>query len=204
MKVILLGAPGAGKGSQATKIAEHYNIPHISTGDAFRSNIARGTEIGVYAKSFMDKGQLVPDDVVVKIVAERLSHKDCENGFLLDGFPRSIPQAEALEKLTEVDAVIDIEVDFSVITARLTGRRTCPCGESYHISWLNSDTCPKCGQKLFIRDDDKEETIKQRLDVYQKTTEPLVAFYEERGVVKKIDGNRPIEEVFASIKEALG
>ena len=204
MKVILLGAPGAGKGSQATKIAEHYNIPHISTGDAFRSNIARGTEIGVYAKSFMDKGQLVPDDVVVKIVAERLSHKDCENGFLLDGFPRSIPQAEALEKLTNVDAVVDIEVDFSVITARLTGRRTCACGESYHISWHDSDICSKCGQKLYIRDDDKEETIKQRLDVYQKTTEPLVAFYEERGVVKKIDGNRPIEEVFVSIKEALG
>ena len=185
MKVILLGAPGAGKGSQATKIAQHYAIPHISTGDAFRSNIAKGTEIGVYAKSFIDKGQLVPDDVVVRIVDARLKEADCAKGFLLDGFPRSIPQAEALDRLTDIDAVINIEVDFSVITARLTGRRTCRCGESYHISTYHKDTCAKCGQPLYIRDDDKEETIKNRLEVYRKTTEPLVKYYAEKGVLRR-------------------
>lgn len=203
MKLILLGAPGAGKGSQATKIKEYYGIPHISTGDAFRSNIARGTEIGNYAKTFIDKGQLVPDDVVVKIVAARLSEPDCKDGFLLDGFPRTIPQADALSEITDVDAVIDIEVDYAVITARLTGRRSCVCGESYHISTYDKPTCAKCGKPLFIRDDDKEETILNRLEVYKKTTEPLVAYYGAKGKLLKVDGNRPIDEVFGEIKAKL-
>ncbi len=203
MKVILLGAPGAGKGSQATLIKDYCGIPHISTGDAFRSNISRGTEIGMYAKSFMDKGQLVPDDVVVKIVAERLSADDCKNGFLLDGFPRTIPQAKALSEITEIDVVVDIVVDYSIITARLTGRRSCTCGESYHISSHPSNICDKCGKELYTRDDDKEETIKNRLAVYQSTTAPLEDFYAEKGVLRKVDGNQSISAVFEAVKEIL-
>ncbi len=199
MNIILLGAPGAGKGSQAVKLKEYYGIPHISTGDAFRSNIARGTEIGIYAKSFMDKGQLVPDDVVVKIVAERLGADDCKNGFLLDGFPRSIPQAEALEKLTKIDYVINFVIDFERVVERLGGRRTCVCGETYHVSTHQSDTCDKCGQKLFVRDDDKEDIIRNRLAVYEKNTAPLVDFYRERGLLVDVDADRTIDETFKDI-----
>lgn len=199
MNIILLGAPGAGKGSQAVKLKEYYGIPHISTGDAFRSNIARGTEIGMYAKSFMDKGQLVPDDVVVKIVAERLGADDCKNGFLLDGFPRSIPQAEALEKLTKIDYVINFVIDFDRVVERLGGRRTCVCGETYHVSTHGSDTCDKCGQKLFIRDDDKEDIIRNRLSVYEQNTAPLVDFYRERGLLVDVDADRTIDETFKDI-----
>lgn len=199
MNIILLGAPGAGKGSQAVKLKEYYGIPHISTGDAFRSNIARGTEIGIYAKSFMDKGQLVPDDVVVKIVAERLGADDCKNGFLLDGFPRSIPQAEALEKLTKIDYVINFVIDFERVVERLGGRRTCVCGETYHVSTHPSDACDKCGQKLFVRDDDKEDIIRNRLAVYEKNTAPLVDFYRERGLLVDVDADRTIDETFKDI-----
>lgn len=199
MNIILLGAPGAGKGSQAVKLKEYYGIPHISTGDAFRSNIARGTEIGMYAKSFMDKGQLVPDDVVVKIVAERLGADDCKNGFLLDGFPRSIPQAEALEKLTKIDYVINFVIDFDRVVERLGGRRTCVCGETYHVSTHPSDVCDKCGQKLFVRDDDKEDIIRNRLAVYEQNTAPLVDFYRERGLLVDVDADRTIDETFKDI-----
>lgn len=203
MRIILLGAPGAGKGSQATKIAAKYGIAHISTGDALRANIKNGTELGKFAKSFIDKGQLVPDEVVVGIVADRIKEADCVNGFLLDGFPRTIPQAEALGKLTDIDYVINIDVDFDLIAARIGGRRMCSCGESYHISTYSSDVCAKCGAKLYQRADDKEETVKERLAVYEKQTAPLVDYYKASGKLVNVDGNKGIDEVFASIVKVL-
>lgn len=203
MKLILLGAPGAGKGSQATKIAKEYGIAHISTGDALRANIKEGTELGKFAKTFIDKGQLVPDEVVVGIVADRIRKEDCKNGFLLDGFPRTVAQAEALEKLADVDVVINIDVDFGVITDRISGRRMCACGESYHISTHDSDTCNKCGGKLYQRADDNEETVKARLDVYEKQTAPLIEFYEKRNKLVTVDGNRSIDAVYEDVKKVL-
>ena len=203
MRIILLGAPGAGKGSQATKIAAKYGIAHISTGDALRANIKNGTELGKFAKSFIDKGQLVPDEVVVGIVADRIKEADCVNGFLLDGFPRTIPQAEALGKLTDIDYVINIDVDFDLIAARIGGRRMCSCGESYHISTYSSDVCAKCGAKLYQRADDKEETVKERLAVYEKQTAPLVDYYKASGKLVNVDGNKSIDEVCASIVKVL-
>lgn len=203
MKIILLGAPGAGKGSQATKIAKKYSIAHISTGDALRANIKNGTELGKYAKSFIDKGLLVPDDAVIGIVADRIKQPDCKNGFLLDGFPRTIAQAEELGKLTDVDYVINIDVDFDLIAARISGRRMCACGESYHVSTHLGDACDKCGGKLYQRDDDKEETVKSRLSVYENQTAPLVAYYRERGKLVDVDGNRTIDEVFVTIESIL-
>ncbi len=199
MNVILLGAPGAGKGSQATKLKDYYGIPHISTGDAFRSNIARQTEIGVYAKSFIDKGQLVPDDVTVKIVEERLSHDDCQKGFLLDGFPRSIPQAEALESIAKIDYVINFVIEPEIVVSRLGGRRTCACGETYHVSTHPSNVCDKCGKELFIRADDNPETIRARLAVYEKTTAPLVDYYKAKGLVIDVDASISIDETFNQI-----
>ncbi|MGN1041910.1 MAG: adenylate kinase [Christensenellales bacterium] len=199
MKLILLGAPGAGKGSQATKIANKYGIAHISTGDALRANIKNGTELGKFAKSFIDKGQLVPDEVVVGIVADRIKQEDCKNGFLLDGFPRTIAQAEALGKLTDIDYVINIDVDFELITSRIAGRRMCACGESYHVSTYKSDVCAKCGATLYQRDDDKEETVKARLAVYEKQTAPLVDYYRQTGKLVDVDGNKTIDEVFADV-----
>ncbi len=203
MKLILLGAPGAGKGSQATKIAAKYEIAHISTGDALRANIKNGTELGKFAKSFIDKGQLVPDEVVVGIVADRIKQDDCKNGFLLDGFPRTIAQAEELGKLTDIDHVINIDVDFDLVTARIAGRRMCACGESYHISRYSSDVCAKCGGPLYQRADDKEETVKERLAVYEKQTAPLVEYYTDKGLLVNVDGNKTIEEVFSVVVEIL-
>lgn len=203
-KIILLGAPGAGKGSQAAIISEHYGIPHISTGDAFRSNIARGTEIGKYAKTFIDKGLLVPDEVTVNIVAERLKAEDCKNGFLLDGFPRSIPQAEALARITEIDAVIDITVDFDRVIKRLSGRRMCSCGAVYHTSTYSKDVCEKCGGKLYIRDDDNEDAIRKRLEVYSETTAPLTEYYKKLGILYEVGGNGTIEDTFHEVKAVLG
>lgn len=203
MKIILLGAPGAGKGSQATKIASKYGIAHISTGDALRANIKNGTELGKFAKSYIDKGQLVPDEVVVGIVADRIKEDDCEKGFLLDGFPRTIAQAEALGKLTDIDYVINIDVDFDLIAARIGGRRMCACGESYHISSYKSDVCAKCGGKLYQRADDKEETVKERLAVYEKQTAPLTDYYRKEGKLVEVNGNKTIDEVFAEISEIL-
>lgn len=204
MKLILLGAPGAGKGSQATKISKEYGIAHISTGDALRANIKEGTELGKFAKSYIDKGQLVPDEVVVGIVADRIGKEDCRNGFLLDGFPRTVAQAEALEKLTDIDVVINIDVDFDVITGRISGRRMCECGESYHISTYKSDVCSKCGKKLYQRADDNEETVKNRLDVYARQTAPLIDFYATRNKLVTVDGNKSIDEVFEDVKKVLG
>lgn len=203
MRVVILGAPGAGKGSQATRVCEHFGVPHISTGDAFRSNIARGTDIGLYAKSFMDKGQLVPDEVVVKIVGERLSNDDCKSGFLLDGFPRTITQAEALENITKLDAVINLNVNIDIIIKRLTGRRSCSCGETYHIDLYSEDTCAKCGKKLYVREDDKEDTIRNRLDVYQSSTAPLIDFYRDKGLLIDVDGNKFVTDVTAEVIEKL-
>lgn len=203
MKLILLGAPGAGKGSQATKIAAEYGIAHISTGDALRANIAKGTALGMNAKSFIDKGQLVPDDVVVGIVADRIKQDDCKKGFLLDGFPRTIAQAEELSNLTDIDYVINLVVDFEIVKARISGRRMCSCGESYHTSTYTSDTCQKCGGKLYQRADDNEETVANRLEVYSKQTAPLVNFYKNIGKLVDVDGNKTINELFEDIKAIL-
>lgn len=197
MKLILLGAPGAGKGSQATKIAQKYEIAHISTGDALRANIKNGTELGKFAKSYIDKGLLVPDEVVVGIVADRIKEADCKNGFLLDGFPRTIAQAEALGKLTDIDFVVNLTVDFDLVISRIAGRRMCSCGETYHVSSYKSDVCARCGAKLYQRDDDKEETVKARLEVYEKQTAPLVDYYRATGKLVDVDGNKTIDEVFA-------
>ena len=199
MKIILLGAPGAGKGSQATRLTTTLNVPHISTGDAFRMNIKNGTEIGLYAKSFMDKGQLVPDEVTVKIVESRLNEADCKNGFLLDGFPRSIPQAKALDEITKIDYVFNIDVNFDVLLKRLTGRKSCACGAIFHVSTYNSDTCDKCNLNLFTRDDDKEETIVKRLEAYNQTTKPLVEYYTAKGNLVNIDGDTTIQETYDQI-----
>lgn len=204
MNIILLGAPGAGKGSQAAKITEYYKIPHISTGDAFRSNIARDTEIGRYAKTFMDAGKLVPDEVVVKIVAERLAAEDCAKGFLLDGFPRTFAQAKTLDEIADIDIVLNISVTPSIVLGRLTGRRSCSaCGTVYHTSTHGSDTCAKCGGKLYIRDDDKPETIQNRLAVYESTINPIIEFYENKGVLVTLNGDRTVADVFEDVKRIL-
>ena len=206
MNIVLLGAPGSGKGTQASKIVAKYNIPHISTGDIFRENIKNATPIGVVAKSYIDKGQLVPDEVTDKIVAERITRDDCKKGFLLDGYPRNLSQAEALAKVTNIDAVIDIEVDENKLLRRITGRRICTkCGESFHIDFIgDAKTCSKCGADLYVRADDNEETVGARLDVYQKSTAPLIEYYDKKGVLRTVDGDGDIEKVFNSICEKLG
>ncbi len=204
MNVILLGAPGAGKGTQAVRIAAAMNIPHISTGDIFRKNIKEKTPVGLKAKSYIDRGQLVPDEVVVEIVQQRIDEDDCKNGFLLDGFPRTIAQAEALDRLTNIDNVINLEVDLDKLVDRITGRRVCEkCGESYHVSTKKDDICEKCGGKLIQRADDTEETVKSRLNVYKNETAPLINFYKKQGVLKNVDGMKSIEEVFEEISKAL-
>ena len=206
MKVILLGAPGAGKGTQAERIAVRYNIPHISTGDIFRSEIKQQTPTGIIAKSFIDKGQLVPDEVTISIVKERLEKEDCKNGYLLDGFPRTVPQAIALDKFSDVTAVVNIDVPFERLLKRITGRRVCPkCRASYHVNYLNGQTtCAKCGAGLVQRDDDNEETVALRLGVYEEQTAPLIEYYAKTGVLITVDGDGDIEEVFNSICERLG
>lgn len=204
MNIILLGAPGAGKGSQATIIASTYGIPHISTGDIFRRNIKEQTPLGKLAKSYIDAGELVPDNVVIDLVKDRLNESDAQNGYILDGFPRTIPQAEALDKVTNVDVVLNINVPFEVIEERLTGRRVCICGATYHVSMLDgNEICKKCGQPLFIRDDDKIETVKARLKVYLDQTAPLIDYYKARGVVKDITGRDTVENTFKGVKEVL-
>lgn len=204
MNIILLGAPGAGKGTQAVRLAEKYNLPHISTGDIFRQNIHDQTEIGIIAKSFIDKGQLVPDDVTIKIVENRLKEDDCKNGYLLDGFPRTVAQAEALANFSEVDYVIDIEIPFERLLHRLTGRRVCDkCGASYHVDFLGSNRDCECGGKLIHRDDDTEKTVSDRIRVYHAKTEPLIDFYTKRGKLLSINGDQGVDAVFAEIVEKL-
>ncbi len=203
MKLILLGAPGAGKGTQATRISDKYGLPHISTGDILRKNIKEGTELGIEAKSYIDAGQLVPDEVVINIVKDRLQQADCKKGYILDGFPRTVAQAEALDKVAEIDAVINIAVDPALIVDRITGRRMCACGESYHISMGIGETCPKCGSKLYQRDDDKEETVKARMQVYENQTAPLIDYYTAKDLVIDIDGGKPLNEVFEQISKVI-
>ncbi len=206
MKVILLGAPGAGKGTQAVRLAKRYNIPHISTGDIFRSNIKERTPIGIIAKSYIDKGQLVPDEVTIQIVKERLEKDDCKNGYLLDGFPRTVSQAEALDGFSEIDSVVNIDVPLHKLMRRITGRRVCgKCGESYHIDYLDGSTsCRKCDGELIQRADDNEETVGKRLEVYEKQTAPLIDHYKSKGKLIDIDGDGDIDSVFAAIVERLG
>lgn len=192
MNIILLGAPGAGKGTQATKISDKYGLPHISTGDIFRENIKNQTEIGLLAKSYIDKGQLVPDEVTCKIVENRIIKPDCEKGYMLDGFPRTLVQAEALDKITKIDLVINIDVDFSLIMNRICGRRVCKdCGESYHVSTLNGVAiCSRCGGELSQRKDDNPETVQSRLDVYEKQTAPLIEYYTKKGVLFTVKSDK--------------
>ena len=205
MNIILLGAPGAGKGTQASRISDAYKLPHISTGDIFRENIKNETPIGLLAKSYIDKGQLVPDEVTCKIVEGRIEKDDCKDGYMLDGFPRTIAQAEALDKITKIDLVINIDVDFSLLLDRLCGRRVCKdCGESYHISWLDGATaCKRCGGELYQRKDDNEETVQSRLNVYNAQTAPLIEYYTKKGLLFNVEGNNSPEEVFAEVSKKL-
>ena len=185
--IILLGAPGAGKGTQAAMIAEEFKVPHISTGDILRRNMKEGTPLGLKAKAFVESGGLVPDEVVIGLVEDRLSQEDCKNGYILDGFPRTIAQAEALDKVARIDLAINIDVPFETIVSRLGGRRVCVCGETYHVSMLNGETtCKRCGKELFIRDDDKPETVKNRLKVYSDQTQPLIDYYRSQNKVVDI------------------
>ncbi len=213
MKIIMLGAPGAGKGTQAIMIAEKYGIPHISTGDMFRANIKNNTPLGVEAKKYMDQGALVPDELTVKILLDRVAQDDCKNGYVLDGFPRTIPQAEVLEKaLSEINDKIDYAVNVDVpdenIIKRMGGRRACvKCGSTYHIEHVppkKEGICDNCGEKLILRDDDKPETVKNRLNVYHTQTQPLIDFYSNKGVLKSVDGTQKMDDVFNSIVEILG
>ncbi|MFP4400721.1 MAG: adenylate kinase [Candidatus Woesearchaeota archaeon] len=200
MKIILVGPPGSGKGTQAKKIAEKYDIPHISTGDIFRENIKNQTELGKKAKEIMDRGELVPDEVTINMVKERLAQPDCAKGYLLDGFPRTIPQAEALEDISPAEKVIDIEVPDEEIVLRITGRRQGPDGTIYHIKY---NPAPE-GINVIQRDDDKEEVVKNRLRVYHEQTEPIIAFYHGKGKTIEIDGTKTIDDVFDSIVKVLG
>ena len=203
MKIILLGAPFSGKGTLARNIMNDFNIVQISTGDLFRENIKNGTKIGLEAKSYMDKGELVPDAVTIKMLAERLKQKDCQNGFILDGFPRSVPQAEALKKITDIDTVIQLDVPLDEIKRRCVGRRICSkCGEIYNTSSYDKTTCAKCGSPLFQRDDDNLETITLRLEVYEKTTAPLINFYADKLFVAKGSDKGP-EETYKPVKTFL-
>ena len=206
MNLIFLGPPGAGKGTQAVRVCEQLGIPQISTGDILRRAIKNETPTGLAAKSYIDKGQLVPDSVVIDIVRERLVQEDCKNGYLLDGFPRTVAQAEALEGFAKIDAVVDIDVSDEKLVERLSGRRVClSCGGTYHVSRLNgSMTCEKCGNELIQRADDKAETVLSRLAVYHAQTEPLIDFYTKRGLLKEIDGSKPMDECYAAIMAVLG
>ena len=213
LKIIMLGAPGAGKGTQAKKIAAKYSIPHISTGDIFRANIKNNTELGQKAKTYMDKGELVPDELVVDLIMDRFKEPDCANGYVLDGFPRTIPQEEALDKALNaqnesVDYAINVEVPDENIINRMSGRRACVgCGATYHIQFNPTKVegvCDVCGEKLILRDDDKPETVKNRLSVYHEQTQPLIDYYAKKSILAEVDGTKDMEDVFNAIVEILG
>lgn len=213
MKIIMLGAPGAGKGTQAKKLAEKYQIPHISTGDIFRANIKNGTELGQKAKTYMDQGLLVPDELVCDLVVDRIQQKDCKNGYILDGFPRTIPQAESLDAALKaigeaVDYAINVEVPDANIVSRMSGRRACVgCGATYHLQFAPTKVdgiCDTCGAELILRDDDKEETVLKRLGVYHEQTKPLIDYYHAKGILKEVDGTMDMSNVFQAIVEILG
>ena len=212
MKIVMLGAPGAGKGTQAIKIADKYDIPHISTGDIFRANIKGGTELGQKAKSYIDKGELVPDEVTIGMLLDRIAQDDCKNGYVLDGFPRTIPQAESLTEALksqgdQIDFALNIDVPDEAIIERMSGRRACPkCGATYHIVYAAPKTeniCDKCGSELIIRSDDKPETVKDRLNVYHQQTEPLIAYYKTAGVLREVDGTQELPKVFEDVVAIL-
>ena len=204
MNLVLLGAPGSGKGTQAVKIAEAFKIPHISTGDIFRANIKAGTPIGKKAKEYIDRGQLVPDEVVIEIVRLRLAESDCANGFILDGFPRTVGQAEALGKFANIDTVLDIGIDLDKLEARLCGRRVCSaCGASFHIDTYKDTTCDRCRGEVIQRADDTPETVRKRLTVYTEQTAPLIAYYTEKGVLVSVNGDQAIDAVTADIFKVL-
>ena len=212
MDIILLGPPGAGKGTQAKMMVEKWNIPQVSTGDILRAAVREGTQLGIEAKSYMDEGELVPDSVVIGIIEERIKEPDAKNGFILDGFPRTIAQAQALDTILEengrkIDRVISIEVDDEELVTRLTGRRMCKgCGESFHVVFnppASEKQCDSCGGELYQRDDDKEETIRQRLRVYHDQTSPLIVYYGKRGSLKKIEGTGDISGIFSQIVNCL-
>ncbi len=213
MKIIMLGAPGAGKGTQAKKIAEKYGIPHISTGDIFRANIKGGTELGMKAKSYMDQGQLVPDDVTIGMLLDRISEDDCAKGYVLDGFPRTIPQAESLTKALEergekMDYAVDVDVPDESIVTRMGGRRAClKCGATYHIAFnppKAEGVCDHCQEALVLRDDDKPETVQKRLTVYHDQTQPLIDYYKKQGILATVDGTKELNAVFQDIVAVLG
>jgi adenylate kinase len=207
MKLILLGAPGAGKGTQAQKLVEHYNIPQISTGDLLRAAVAAGTELGKEANEYMTAGKLVPDSVVIGLIEERLKEDDCKGGFILDGFPRTVAQAEKLGEITDIDAVVNVAVDTSILMDRLTGRRTCKsCNAMFHMVFKppkEEGKCDACGGELYQRADDNEETVKSRLDTYNESTAPLVDFYKGTGKLKEVNGQGAIDEVFQNILKVL-
>ncbi len=213
MRIVLLGAPGAGKGTQAKKLVEKYGIPQISTGDILRKAVADGTPLGKEAKSYMDKGELVPDSVVIGLVKEKLTGDDCKNGFILDGFPRNTAQAEVLDKVLDetnipLQVALCVDVDMDILMKRLTGRRTCrQCGQMYNIYFSSprkEGVCDKCGGELYQRDDDKEETIRRRLEVYEAQTAPLIEYYKNKGILKTVEGTGDIDEIFAGICSILG
>lgn len=213
MKIIMLGAPGAGKGTQAKMIADKYKIPHVSTGDIFRMNIKEGTELGMEAKKYMDQGLLVPDELTVRILLDRVAREDCKDGYVLDGFPRTIPQAEVLEDALnrlgdKIDYAINVEVPDENIVRRMGGRRAClSCGATYHIEHVppkKEGICDQCGQELVLRDDDKPETVQNRLRVYQEQTQPLIDFYAKKGVLRSVDGTQDMQDVFHAIIDLLG
>ena len=213
MKIIMLGAPGAGKGTQAQMICDKYNIPHISTGDLFRSNIKSGTELGKKAKEYMDKGQLVPDELTVELLLDRVAKEDCKDGYVLDGFPRTIPQADVLDKeLTKlsdkIDFAINVEVPDENIVRRMSGRRAClKCGATYHIEHIppkQEGICDRCGSELVQRDDDKPETVQNRLSVYHEQTQPLITYYNGKNILKTVDGTKDMNYVFEDIVKILG
>lgn len=211
MNIILLGPPGAGKGTQAKKIQEYYSLPHISTGDILRENINNNTGLGIKAKSYMSRGELVPDELLITLIKDRLSKKDCNEGFMLDGYPRTIPQADALQMiLTEsgkkLDVVLNISVDDNELIKRLSGRRMCKCGASFHVLFNSpekEDTCNACKGKLYQRDDDKPEAIRNRLNVYKKQTQPLIDYYDKKKILRTIDGSKDISQIFEEIKKVL-
>ncbi|MDD6038675.1 MAG: adenylate kinase [bacterium] len=213
MKIIMLGAPGAGKGTQAKQIADKYSIPHISTGDIFRANIKNGTALGEKAKQYMDQGLLVPDELTCDLVMDRIQQDDCKNGFVLDGFPRTIPQAQALDAALEkigqsLDYEIDVDVPDENIVNRMSGRRAClSCGATYHVVSIPTKVegiCDRCGSEVVLRDDDKPETVQKRLTVYHEQTQPLIDYYKKQNILKSVDGTQPMEAVFEAITQILG
>lgn len=213
MKIIMLGAPGAGKGTQAKRLAEKFSIPHISTGDIFRANIKNNTELGKKAKEYMDQGLLVPDELTCSLVVDRIVRDDCANGYILDGFPRTIPQAQALDEAlnkmgSNMDFAVDVDVPDEAIVSRMSGRRACVgCGATYHVKFNPPKTegiCDACGEALILREDDKPETVQKRLDVYHSQTQPLIDYYNGKGILRTVDGTKPMDQVFEDILNVLG